>query len=360
MKCESLGTMRQSDPIERPRYFPRQLMTPAEMMLEQRFFIDKLRRHNRLLHGWGIVCGLRIRLVENTDDDLVVEVEPGYALDGFGNEVVVGESVLYPLLPKSSSGDQTAASEFADPWCADVPLDRRDSGLFIIAVRYEDCETRPVRVQPAGCGCDDIGCEYSRIRETFVIKALPEVPASHKDLEQPPSNSPIQCTEHKACPPCPPDPWIVLAALEKQADGTWDVNCDDYRRYVVSFAEYFYLCQELDARQSVEELKERMQIYIDKSKLEVVEVEYGGDLARLLAFDASSLRGVGPKIGKMLEGITVEKIARVPNGQEREFFVEIVGEDPLPRGLNPRELVVRAREVERLVEDYRRIRMRRW
>ena len=43
--------------LERPRYFPGQLMTPEEMILEQNYFRDKMRRHNRLLHGWGVVCG---------------------------------------------------------------------------------------------------------------------------------------------------------------------------------------------------------------------------------------------------------------------------------------------------------------
>ncbi len=30
--------------MERPRYFPRQLITPVEMTLEQTYFRDKLRR----------------------------------------------------------------------------------------------------------------------------------------------------------------------------------------------------------------------------------------------------------------------------------------------------------------------------
>ncbi|PYV22134.1 MAG: hypothetical protein DMG27_18945 [Acidobacteria bacterium] len=39
---------------ERPRYFPRQLITPDDVTLEQDYFRNKLRRHNRLLHGWGV------------------------------------------------------------------------------------------------------------------------------------------------------------------------------------------------------------------------------------------------------------------------------------------------------------------
>ena len=42
---------------ELPRYYPRQLITPADLTLEQDYFRDRLRRHNRLLHGWGVVCG---------------------------------------------------------------------------------------------------------------------------------------------------------------------------------------------------------------------------------------------------------------------------------------------------------------
>ena len=45
---------------ERPRYYGRQLITADDLTLEQDYFRDKLRRHNRLLHGWGVVCGAQV------------------------------------------------------------------------------------------------------------------------------------------------------------------------------------------------------------------------------------------------------------------------------------------------------------
>jgi hypothetical protein len=35
-------------------------------------------------------------------------------------------------------------------------------------------------MHPAGCGCDDAACEYSRTREGFELVRLDELPDSHK------------------------------------------------------------------------------------------------------------------------------------------------------------------------------------
>ncbi len=95
-----------------------------------------------------------------------------------------------------------------------------------IAVRYAECYSRPVRVHPAGCGCDETGCEYSRIRDTFEIKVLWNLPDSHKQardddeawcqtLQQDESQLPLRQHTYPvpACPPCVADPWVVLATV---------------------------------------------------------------------------------------------------------------------------------------------------
>ena len=58
--CHSAPDLCAAGVIERPCYYPGQLLTPAEMTLEQQYFRDKLRRHNRLMHGWGVVYGYPI------------------------------------------------------------------------------------------------------------------------------------------------------------------------------------------------------------------------------------------------------------------------------------------------------------
>ena len=76
--------------LERLRYFPRQLLTADDMRAEQEYFREKQRRHNRLLHGWGVVCGLEVVLDAETGP-LAVCVCPGYALGPFGDEIYVPE-----------------------------------------------------------------------------------------------------------------------------------------------------------------------------------------------------------------------------------------------------------------------------
>src|SRR4029079_8903991 len=81
---------------ERLRYFPRQLLTADDMRTEQHYFREKLRRHNRMLHGWGVVCGLQV-VVDPTGGGLGVSICPGYALGPWGDEICVEEAVPLDL-----------------------------------------------------------------------------------------------------------------------------------------------------------------------------------------------------------------------------------------------------------------------
>lgn len=79
--------------LERPNYFHGKLLTAADFEQEQRYHIERARRSNRLLHGWGIVSGLDVK-VENGD---TVVVTPGFALDCAGNEVALAVPVRITL-----------------------------------------------------------------------------------------------------------------------------------------------------------------------------------------------------------------------------------------------------------------------
>ncbi len=45
---------------ERPRYFPRQIITADDLSLDQEYARNARRLHNRMLHGWGVVCGAKV------------------------------------------------------------------------------------------------------------------------------------------------------------------------------------------------------------------------------------------------------------------------------------------------------------
>jgi hypothetical protein len=94
--------MTDSHSLERPRFFIGQLLTAQDLALEQSYFLEKLRRHNRSLHGFGIVSGLRV-----TTDSGKLAVDAGMALDCQGNEIVITST--QSLFPPASLASRRVA-----------------------------------------------------------------------------------------------------------------------------------------------------------------------------------------------------------------------------------------------------------
>jgi hypothetical protein len=234
---------------ERPRYYARQLITPDDLTLEQEYFRDKLRRHNRLLHGWGVVCGAQVcRVPKNNSanefEPWLVRVKPGYALGPYGDEIILDCPRTVDLRTTGVTGGAgEPCVDVPDPWCSEV-FEPRETGDFYVAVKYKEVKTRPVRAQPVGCGCDDTVCEYSRWRDGYEIGVLKRCPDSHTgppDKAKPiPTNKKIP-----SCPPCPEEPWVVLAKVKVEADGEIKEigNCE-CRRMVLMFAHFWWQCED--------------------------------------------------------------------------------------------------------------------
>ena len=229
--------------IERPRFFARQLVTPDDLTLGQDYFRNKLRRINRYLHGWGVVCGARVTDSKKT---WKVVVTPGYILGPYGDEIVIERAICFDLRTPCltvTSGDP--CDDIVDPLCGDQFSDvDRAAKPFYVAVRYKEIPSRPVRVQPVGCGCDDTHCEYSRWRDGYEICVLDACPPSH--MGDPPSPDRIGVVQGiPDCPECPTEPWVVLARVETDAKGAVRVidNCS-CRRMVLSLAPYWSRCND--------------------------------------------------------------------------------------------------------------------
>ena len=80
--------------LERVNYFPRQLLTVDDMETERDYFLQKLRRHNRFLHGWGVVCGLEVTASPIPDMPWQVQITLGYAIGPYGDEIYVAKPVF--------------------------------------------------------------------------------------------------------------------------------------------------------------------------------------------------------------------------------------------------------------------------
>ena len=231
--------------LERVRYFPRQLITADDMTLEQSYLRQKLRRHNRFLHGWGVVCGLAVEAAPTAEEPWRGRGCPGYALGPPGDENMVGGMVHVDLTTGRSEPEPCS-----EPWpCPPRPAPgrRRARAIVYLAFRYAECHSRPVRVHPAGCGCDDLACEYSRTRDDFELRVLSALPRSHEEalkLDQAWCDR-LKEWSHKRelplpappCFPCPEEPWVVLARIRLPADSAMIADGDisnDGRRMLYS------------------------------------------------------------------------------------------------------------------------------
>src|SRR5579884_4194029 len=191
---------------ERTRFFPRQLVTPDDLTQDQLYFREKMRRHNRMLHGWGVVCGARVKA--GTAPCQIV-VEPGYILGPYGDEIMIDSEVTVDLCNNALDGNAVSpcADVLNDPWCSEVPVSRPAGQTLYVAIRYEECQTRPVRAVVSACGCDAASCEYSRIRDSYAIRVLTTLPSTYSDpMPQPEFILQSQCAANTGCPACPTDP----------------------------------------------------------------------------------------------------------------------------------------------------------
>jgi hypothetical protein len=208
------------------------------MFADQEYFMLKLRRHNRFLHGWGTVCGLVVTVAPTTALPWQVQISGGYALGPYGDEIFVAEPVLLDLA--------TCGSGPTDPCEPDMLLGSgatSSAGATVyVAIQYSECFSRPVRVMPSGCGCDETACQNSRIRDSFQIQCLSALPPSYQVV--PPGSTLCDYINGRTvpdCPPCPSDPWVVLAAVVLPAFRgvpISDINVDNIsvRRQIISTA----------------------------------------------------------------------------------------------------------------------------
>ena len=234
---------------ERPRYFARQLITPDDLNLEQEYFRSKQRWHNRMLHGWGVVCGAQVCMAPKSTpngtsfEPWKVLVKPGYLLGPYGDEIIIDCVRTVDLRTRGVTGvTGEPCVDAVDPWCTEVFQQNYNPGKLYVAVKYKEVAARPVRVQPAGCGCDDSSCENSRLVDGYEIGVLTECPDSHQG---PPNIDDLTRGPIPDCPVCPDEPWVVLAEVDLEADGTITKidNCI-CRRMVLSLAREWWQCSD--------------------------------------------------------------------------------------------------------------------
>jgi hypothetical protein len=127
---------------KRVRFFAGQFLTAHDFEAEQAYHMEMRRLHNRSLHGVGIVEGLGVAEGDSQSGGMVVS--PGFALDGFGNEIVLDRPVR-------------------------VEVGARGKEICFVTLQYAETATDPV---PTANG----GSEFSRVTEGFSVVTAMEGP----------------------------------------------------------------------------------------------------------------------------------------------------------------------------------------
>jgi hypothetical protein len=195
---QQTGCLDQCSPV-RNRYFYGKMLDVFHFELEQNYFNSKRWLLNRLVSGYGVVCGLNVVL---TPDGKSVVVTPGVALDKCGHEIILCQQSTPVLLPApapapapSSAGPP--ASPVAAPASGTTPtggtsLVRSTSSpssaggngapstgtencdcaqYYHLVLCYHECPTDP---SPGlGCDCDtQVTCSPGAIRERYMLQLV--------------------------------------------------------------------------------------------------------------------------------------------------------------------------------------------
>ena len=174
--------------MTRPEFIAGNYLFAEDLLTEQYYRQQRLRRHNRFLHDWGVVCGLQVVPGQDLSRPWAVLVCPGYAIACCGDEIEVLAPAVLDIREHLWSRGQGRAA--------------------YIGIRYAEVEVRPIPVPSPECGCQDTTCAPSRIQDAYQLDVLWQDP----DTEQ--ANAPDLCERPIVpCPDCTNHTHVILACV---------------------------------------------------------------------------------------------------------------------------------------------------
>lgn len=99
-------------PVKRPNYFNHQFLREQDFQAEQAYHIEMRRRHNRLMHGWGVAEGLEVK----PRGEHEITIEPGMAIDDQGRELVLTSPVVHDLSSFDRNSNSFITIAYGESW----------------------------------------------------------------------------------------------------------------------------------------------------------------------------------------------------------------------------------------------------
>lgn len=155
-RCEAILP---DNPQCAPNYHFGMLLGVEDFRAEQGFHVGRLRRHQRLLHGAGVVAGYAVDFDAKSFE---LRVGPGYGIDLLGRDLMldVTQCISLPLWWEKHARDE-AFDDIANPKDASFDLD--------VVVCYSTCLDRPVPAIAEPCAGDAADIAHSRLCETVTL-----------------------------------------------------------------------------------------------------------------------------------------------------------------------------------------------
>lgn len=150
--------------LARNNYFTGKLLVERDFTDEQRYLLGKIRRHNQRLHGWGAVCGLKVKPHPTCPDRYVI-IEPGTAIDCCGREILVAKEEYFGFEAQFLANWQKQNGPDAQP-------DPTAPHNLQICVSYRECGTEDIPALFDDCNCDATSCQPNRILESYNFDVL--------------------------------------------------------------------------------------------------------------------------------------------------------------------------------------------
>ena len=123
----------------RNRYFYGKLMDVFHFDMEQNYSNRKRWLHNRLVSGYGVICGLGVLL---TDDRKSIWVDSGAAIDKAGREILVPVRSSSVAIPEAPPPEHLTISGQTTEYD-----DRRqncdEDGYAHVAISFHECASDP-------------------------------------------------------------------------------------------------------------------------------------------------------------------------------------------------------------------------
>ena len=167
------------DSGRRNRFYPNKRTTPDTWSVEQDYHQERRRLLNRAIHGWGVVYGFGLALVDDDrcsgDGGKRLAISQGLALDPCGRELLqVGKGLLEvaDLLAFDAAGKYLEPPE-RRPGGRDArlagPVEAGES-CFLLRAHYAERLIAPVAVRDP-CQCE--GQEWDQVCETVRYSLMP-------------------------------------------------------------------------------------------------------------------------------------------------------------------------------------------